>query len=232
LTSGQAVSLAPAWLGSAFGGKAESTVTPGTYAERNRYRFSTKYLDDEVETVEGTYYYGYRHYLTALGRWDSRDPIKESGGINLYNFLLNGPTGTIDVLGLEPPEFPLPNKPGNNCYAYACNAPFGPKIPGRGNDPFPKGESTCENVVSGLKKDHPEATSPDECGCPEGMHEITAFANGDDDFHFNRQDGDGNWSHKQGGRAPKRVDDPSTYDPDVDGPIKPYQNCGSFCIYN
>jgi opacity protein-like surface antigen len=27
-----------------FGGKAEITITPGTYAERNRYRFSTKYL--------------------------------------------------------------------------------------------------------------------------------------------------------------------------------------------
>jgi RHS repeat-associated protein len=91
LTSGQAVSLAPAWLGSAFGGKAESTFTPGTYAERNRHRFSTKYLDDEVETVEGTYYYGYRHYLTALGRWPSRDPIGISGGLNEYGMVGNNP---------------------------------------------------------------------------------------------------------------------------------------------
>jgi len=102
LTSGQAVSLAPAWLGSAFGGKAESTVPPGTYAERNRHRFSTKYLDDEVETVEGTYCYGYRHYLTALGRWVSRDPLGEEGGRNLYGFCYNSAISWYDVLGKQP----------------------------------------------------------------------------------------------------------------------------------
>jgi RHS repeat-associated protein len=111
LTSGQAVSLAPAWLGSAFGGKAESTVTPGTYAERNRYRFSTKYLDDEVETVEGTYYYGYRYYAPDTGRWLSRDPIGEKGGINLYGMVGNDAVNRSDYLGLSdwvgPPE-PMP----------------------------------------------------------------------------------------------------------------------------
>jgi RHS repeat-associated protein len=101
LTSGQAVSPAPAWLGSAFGGKAESTVTPGTYAERNRYRFSTKYLDDEVETNEGTYYYGYRSYTVALGRWLSRDPIGEEGGVNLYGMVFNHTVGLFDLLGQE-----------------------------------------------------------------------------------------------------------------------------------
>jgi RHS repeat-associated protein len=100
LTSGQAVSLAPAWLGSAFGGKAESTVTPGTYAERNRHRFSTKYLDDEVETVEGTYYYGFRYYQPETGRWPSRDPIGERGGINLYGMVGNDAVNKWDYLGL------------------------------------------------------------------------------------------------------------------------------------
>jgi RHS repeat-associated protein len=85
----------------AFGGKAQTTVTAGTYAERNRYRFSTKYLDDEVETVEGTYYYGYRHYLTALGRWDARDLIGESGGINLYGMVGNNTLSFADVLGMQ-----------------------------------------------------------------------------------------------------------------------------------
>lgn len=84
----------------AFGGEAESTVTLGTFAERNRYRFSTKYLDDEVETAEGTYYYGYRHYLTALGRWGVRDPIRARSDLNLYGFNKNKVPSRVDLFGL------------------------------------------------------------------------------------------------------------------------------------
>jgi hypothetical protein len=43
----------------------------GELAEENPYRFSTKYLDEEV----GLYYYGYRMYSPGLGRWPSRDPL-------------------------------------------------------------------------------------------------------------------------------------------------------------
>ncbi|MDB9742063.1 RHS repeat-associated core domain-containing protein [Akkermansiaceae bacterium] len=35
------------------------------------------------------YYYKYRHYKSDIGRWLSRDPIEESGGINLYAFVKN-----------------------------------------------------------------------------------------------------------------------------------------------
>jgi hypothetical protein len=37
---------------SAFGGKAEVTVNSSSFAARNPYRFSTKYLDAEVETTQ------------------------------------------------------------------------------------------------------------------------------------------------------------------------------------
>jgi RHS repeat-associated protein len=86
----------------AFGGKASETYTIGTHGERNRYRFSTKYLDNEVETLEGTYYYGYRSYAVAMGRWVSRDPIGEMGGINVYGMVGNDPTTTAEFLGLAP----------------------------------------------------------------------------------------------------------------------------------
>jgi uncharacterized protein RhaS with RHS repeats len=46
-------------------------------------------------------YYGYRYYDPATGRWPSRDPIAERGGINLYGFVGNDGIGRIDVLGLE-----------------------------------------------------------------------------------------------------------------------------------
>ena len=34
-------------------------------------------------------YYGYRYYDPVTGRWPSRDPIEERGGINLYGFVGN-----------------------------------------------------------------------------------------------------------------------------------------------
>ena len=47
-------------------------------------------------------YYGYRYYDPMTGRWPSRDPIGERGGVNLYGFVYNNPFGWIDVLGREP----------------------------------------------------------------------------------------------------------------------------------
>ena len=44
-------------------------------------------------------YYGYRFYDPNSGRWPSRDPIGEEGGINLYGFAWNAPTFVIDILG-------------------------------------------------------------------------------------------------------------------------------------
>ncbi|MEO7100730.1 MAG: RHS repeat-associated core domain-containing protein [Luteolibacter sp.] len=60
------------------------------------FGFSTKMQD--VET--GLYYYGYRFYDPATGRWSSKDPIGESGGFNLYGFVNNSGTGAVDMLGM------------------------------------------------------------------------------------------------------------------------------------
>lgn len=46
-------------------------------------------------------YYGYRYYDPQTGRWPSRDPIEEDGGINLYGFVLNDGVDSVDYLGLE-----------------------------------------------------------------------------------------------------------------------------------
>ncbi len=52
----------------------------------------------------------FRAYSPELGRWISRDPIEEEGGINLYGYVHNGPLGAVDPLGLDthisnPPDF-------------------------------------------------------------------------------------------------------------------------------
>ena len=60
------------------------------------FQFSTQYTDNETDLV----YYGYRYYSPALGRWLSRDPIEEQGGLNLYGFVNNDPVNKWDRLGL------------------------------------------------------------------------------------------------------------------------------------
>ncbi|WLE97264.1 MAG: RHS repeat-associated core domain-containing protein [Candidatus Electrothrix communis] len=77
-----------------FGGM---TSAMGSYAETNPFRFSSKYADDTT----GLYYYGYRYYSPDTGRWLSRDPIGEDGGVNLYGFIVNNPISYIDAFGHE-----------------------------------------------------------------------------------------------------------------------------------
>ena len=45
--------------------------------------------------------YGYRYYDPVTGRWPSRDPIGERGGVNLYGFIGNDGVNRWDYLGLE-----------------------------------------------------------------------------------------------------------------------------------
>ena len=77
---------------SAFG---ETLIADGVAADAMPFRFSTKYTDNET----GLLYYGYRYYNPATGRWLSRDPIKEQGGVNLYGFVGNDSLNSVDPLG-------------------------------------------------------------------------------------------------------------------------------------
>ena len=43
--------------------------------------------------------YTYRYYDTLTGRWPSRDPIGERGGVNLYGFVRNRVVNSIDHTG-------------------------------------------------------------------------------------------------------------------------------------
>ena len=61
----------------------------------NPWRFSSEFYDSELDLV----YYNYRHYSPSDGRWLSRDPIEEEGGLNLYAFTSNAPIVQIDILG-------------------------------------------------------------------------------------------------------------------------------------
>jgi RHS repeat-associated protein len=73
-----------------------TTVNIGEWVDSNTWRFSTKPFD----TVSGLYYYGYRFYDSVFGRWISRDPIEENGGVNLYAYINNNTINANDPYGL------------------------------------------------------------------------------------------------------------------------------------
>ena len=62
------------------------------------FGFSTKMRDEQTDL----YYYGFRYYDPVTGRWLSRDPIAERGGINLYEFSDNAGMDYVDCFGLDP----------------------------------------------------------------------------------------------------------------------------------
>jgi RHS repeat-associated protein len=70
-----------------------TTIVSNTLPDFNfagLYRHSLSNLDFAVR----------RAYDPDLGRWLSRDPIGETGGVNLYSYVENNPTGAVDPMGL------------------------------------------------------------------------------------------------------------------------------------
>ena len=78
-----------------YGPFAEPIRVSGPIAEAMPLRFSTKFQDDETDLL----YYGYRYYNASSGRWLSRDPLGEKGGLNLYGFVYNNPPNLVDKDG-------------------------------------------------------------------------------------------------------------------------------------
>ena len=78
----------------------EPLRTTGPLAAANPLRWSTKVTDDET----GLVYYGFRYYSSVTGRWISRDPIEEDGGVNLFGLVDNASINAIDLNGHQTVE--------------------------------------------------------------------------------------------------------------------------------
>ncbi len=78
-----------------YGPFGETVRVTGPVAKQNPIRFSTQYADD----VTGDLKYLYRDYNASTGRWNSRDPLSETGGKNLYWFVRNVPLTFVDIDG-------------------------------------------------------------------------------------------------------------------------------------
>jgi len=95
-----------------YGPFGEPIRLTGPLAKLNPIQFSTQYADD----VTGATKYLFRDL--ADGRWPSRDPVGERGGVNLYNFVGDCPQNRTDRFGLSDEEhfnwtdWPLEKKHG------------------------------------------------------------------------------------------------------------------------
>ena len=127
-------------------------VADTSYADALPFHFSTTFTDPE----SGLNYYGYRYYDPRDGRWLSRDPIGEEGGLNLYGMVGNDAVNGVDVLGLEG-AFPWREEPATNdivnCAGHAtgCNHALEPDKDKSFNDVMKKKGYKCTKGVSALE---------------------------------------------------------------------------------
>ena len=87
----------PSYMDASFASRSASAYEWETLFDAYRY---------DLET--GLYQVRYRYLHPNLGRWVSRDPIGEAGGLKLYGFVGNDPVDWVDPLGLsiQPPATP------------------------------------------------------------------------------------------------------------------------------
>ena len=72
-------------------------------------------------------YYGFRYLDPLTGRWPSRDPIGEEGGVNVYGFVGNAAIQRIDILGLSPEVWTFSGVHSYNEF-YKPNNHFAPYV--------------------------------------------------------------------------------------------------------
>lgn len=153
--------------------------------------------------------------------WNNQYPIKETHNCFAYAFNVNDP------------------KQMSKCKKRDCNVPF--HQPGMASG-YPKFKSskpkTCPNMMARLLGDNPDIQMTTfEDKCPVGTSKIGLIIDENEDYHFLRQDSNGYWSHKPGGRKVTNVDAFSKpiYDPalaDYNYKSKDsYLNYDTFCSY-
>lgn len=145
-------------------------------------------------------------------------------------------------------------KESHNCYAYAfgylklpkkctlksCPVPY--PQPGRASG-YPKWSEVkgkrCPDLAARMMGDVPGMRpSTFTQRCPKGMRKIAAVVAPTQDYHYLRQDADGDWSHKPGATSVTRLDatqrpiyDPELASRDYQSSGLNYKNfCGYWCI--
>ncbi len=91
-------------------------------------------------------YYGFRYYDPVTGRWPSRDPLQEFGGINLFGSLGNNPLNHSDYLGLSEPccDEDTVSAGGSELAGKYTRAKD--ELESRGYEPGMGGRGSCKNT--------------------------------------------------------------------------------------
>jgi RHS repeat-associated protein len=135
----------------------DADFTPDSTPEPWDFLFHGEFRD----AATGYYNYGYRFYNDTTGRWASRDPIEESGGVNLYAFNGNDGVDRLDYLGMKQ------TKGESNCLGFAIMGKAGACT-------WPEDGETMENHLKLVPKlrCHPlKGNDSDKCKC--GKKEAT-----------------------------------------------------------
>jgi RHS repeat-associated protein len=154
-----------------------TTAQGGAKANDFAHRFSTKPQD----ATTGLYYYGYRWYDPLTGRWPSRDPIEEMGGINLYGFVGNSGVNDLDINGLFGFCFGQPGINPCNGDEGGGNIPDPP--PGTGIIRVPVTVASLDLQLVDSNVIATEANRLNVCSLPDGgsvkltNKQVTTFAN-------------------------------------------------------
>ncbi|MGC5940078.1 RHS repeat-associated core domain-containing protein, partial [Ralstonia pseudosolanacearum] len=110
-------------------GRAVSHTEYGPYGEpiksegRSEYRSDFGYAGMQYHAASGMYLTQFRAYDPGTGRWVSRDPIGEEGGINLYAYVGGNPLSNSDPRGLQ--AYPIPGPGPVPAPGGGVNAPGG-----------------------------------------------------------------------------------------------------------
>ena len=192
-----------------LGSVRELCNSSGTILTRYSYdpygKTTTSYLSGSVDSTKqyagmymhqqsGEYETVGRIYDTSTGHWLSRDPLAESGGINLYDYCLNEPIRETDGLGLV-------------CVDSLQLIHSGPMKGGKSlNDYFPN----IDKTVPGFAPDNRSQTGP--FFQPNGAGDIVQIVantsgSGTVTFtQFTQQDGQKAWTDdvKKSGQNPSQ----------------------------
>jgi RHS repeat-associated protein len=85
------VTSAPAFSYDPYGNALQSTASVTDFA----------YAGLQNHPASGLYLATFRAYDPVAGRWLSRDPIEEAGGLNLYAYIGGNPVNWVDIFGLD-----------------------------------------------------------------------------------------------------------------------------------
>ncbi len=122
------------------------------------FRFTGHYYHQ----ASGLHLAPFRAYDSNAGRWISRDPIEEDGGLNLYGYVENNPQTLRDLLGLQATT--LDNPAGAAALANlarnaGANAAIGLAVQkalenartnSKGNDPCGKAKDALRQLENGI----------------------------------------------------------------------------------